>query len=124
MIFRRGAILGTVFTIGLVLATLAFLNLDRPSPINEVNFQRIKENMTLAEVEEILGGPARDESTDGTFTVILREWSVNWHDWISDSGHILSVQLDDNGHVLKKEFSVRSRKPGDFWARLARLLRF
>jgi hypothetical protein len=31
--------------------------------INQTNFERIQMGMSLAEVEEILGGPARDESS-------------------------------------------------------------
>jgi hypothetical protein len=49
-----------------VLALAAWLVLPRPSAITRGNAAKIQEGMTLAEVEAILGGPARDESTGPT----------------------------------------------------------
>jgi hypothetical protein len=48
------------FTIALTLGVLAMLP---PSPgVTKANFDRIKEGMTKAEVEEILGGPAETKT--------------------------------------------------------------
>jgi hypothetical protein len=47
----------------LLFAALLTLTWPRPSKVTRENRDRIKEGMTLAEVEEILGGPAGDYRT-------------------------------------------------------------
>lgn len=48
------------------------------SPINEENFQRIEKGMMLARVEEILGGPTRDESTGKLLAYVTDEEAEHW----------------------------------------------
>jgi hypothetical protein len=46
-----------------VLCVASLLFWPRPSAINRENFERLEIGMALADVETILGGPARNEST-------------------------------------------------------------
>ena len=53
-------------------AVFAYLLYPR-SAINRENFEKIREGMTLAEVEAILGGEQRDESTGFLMTIGEKE---------------------------------------------------
>ena len=65
---RRVLLLGSVASfVGLVAGVWAIL--PRPSAINRENAAKIKEGMTLAEVEAILGGRARNEVADSFLSV-------------------------------------------------------
>jgi hypothetical protein len=64
---RRVLLLGSVAVVAALVVT--WWALPRPSAIHQENAAKVKEGMTLAEVEAILGGPPRDESTMG----ILRD---------------------------------------------------
>jgi hypothetical protein len=57
---RRVLLLGPV-AVAAVMATTIWLTWPPPSAISPENAATLKEGMTLAEVEQILGGPARDE---------------------------------------------------------------
>jgi outer membrane protein assembly factor BamE (lipoprotein component of BamABCDE complex) len=57
---KRSALLLLVASCLGVVGFAAYL-LPRSSAINEENVARIQKGMTLAQVEAILGGPARDE---------------------------------------------------------------
>src|SRR4051794_1408334 len=61
LLSRRLALFATVGGIVLAVASLC-MSLRPGSAINEQAFARIENGMTLREVEDILGGPARDES--------------------------------------------------------------
>src|SRR5258708_7344213 len=79
---------------------VAFLLLSR-SAINRENFEKIAVGMTLAEVETILGGPQRDESTgpvvpdhDDTMLLALgTSGGVQEKHWTSNS---VAVRVDLN----------------------------
>jgi hypothetical protein len=58
---RRVLLLGSVAVVVALIATVC-LTWRRPSVITADNLAKIKLDMTLAEVEAILGGPPRDES--------------------------------------------------------------
>lgn len=67
-----------LITVGLALTLVVgggFLVL-RPfstNPVNAANYERIREGMTLEEVEAVLGGPAAAEEPDGPGRV-SRRW--------------------------------------------------
>jgi hypothetical protein len=83
-----------------LLTGVAWLLWPRGSGITRANAARIAKGMTLDEVEALLGGPARDEST-GPLNPdhklgfgpggVVREWR-------SDEV-IIHVTMDRNGHV-------------------------
>ena len=90
--------------LGVILAVFA----SRPqSAITRENAARIKMGMTLAEVESILGGPTRDETSGrvvpddddlwahGRINILL---SISQSGWRSDYVYI-SVDTDFEGHV-------------------------
>lgn len=66
---RRVLLLGVVAATVLVAALFFW---SRQSSINEQNFARIENGMTLSQVEAILG-PARDESTGALFAATRQE---------------------------------------------------
>jgi hypothetical protein len=91
--------------------------------ITPENFERVQIGMTLAEVEAILGGPARDETT-GPLEVVTHEEAAGpqlmmWPDssgdasqptdgqlpaarvWSAD-GLTVQVDLDPQGRVIRK----------------------
>jgi hypothetical protein len=70
---RRVLLLGLAGCLA-ALACVVFLAQDR-SAINPANYEKIQVGMPLAEVETILGGPARDESSGP-----IREDSVDEND--------------------------------------------
>jgi hypothetical protein len=72
-IMRRPYVLIAISTAILVLGLFACLMWPRKSAITVENAERIKEGMALAEVEAILGGPARDESTGPVASVAQPE---------------------------------------------------
>lgn len=77
---RRTFLLGLAGCLA-VLACVVFLAQDH-SAINPANYERIQVGMPLAEVEAILGGPARDEATgpivaDENDDLDFLEWKVD-----------------------------------------------
>jgi hypothetical protein len=74
-----------------ILAALACLLWPR-SAINRGNFEKIKEGMTLAEVQALLGGPPRDETTGPVMAEIARADTGPW------SREALGVLLADDFH--------------------------
>jgi outer membrane protein assembly factor BamE (lipoprotein component of BamABCDE complex) len=80
--------------------------------ITRENAAKVKEGMTRAEVEAILGGPARNETTerDGWFVTLMRSWVVVWNDrtpasafsrsWTGHACAIL-VAFDGDGRVVQ-----------------------
>lgn len=108
---RRRFILSAAAVVGLGFVTLVLL-VPRSSAITRENALKIKPNMTLGEVEEVLGGPARDE-TDGKrqclvvdigsfFTVPDSERvSVAEYRWIGQRREIY-VSVDSEGRVIDR----------------------
>jgi hypothetical protein len=79
------------------------------SPINRASFERIEVGMTLKQVEALLGGPRRDESTSPVVP------DVPQHEYLPDFGHFLwresfwvsdtlgvRVDFDADGRVTRK----------------------
>ena len=60
---RRPLLLVVLFTGSLVLGAGAWVLWPRPSAITVENAEKIRTGMSLAEVETLLGGPPRDETT-------------------------------------------------------------
>jgi hypothetical protein len=93
----------TVFSLALALIGLALW--DVPTSITKENGDRIRVGMTLAEVEAILGGPARDEvaAIGGTAKWIpfVRPMQAadEWQRWVAPNAAIL-VGIKD-GRVVR-----------------------
>src|SRR5262245_10801883 len=68
-----------------------------PSAINLENAAKIRVGMTLAEVEALLGGPARNESglPDGSIMVTRHADAKCW----ANSRDVVIVDLDADGRV-------------------------
>jgi hypothetical protein len=106
---RRVLLLGSIAVVA-ALAVTGWV-VSRQSAITRENAARISEDMTLAEVEAILGGPERDDSTgptefdpdrDNLVYVITgsdletRPLTVHW--WHTDTVSI-GVSSSADGHV-------------------------
>jgi hypothetical protein len=111
----------------------------RPSAITPENAKKIQKGMTLAEVEELLGGPARNESgmpdnfINDAFVIAdaeeikmgrLRPGPRPFKDkrW-AVPGYLIVVDFDDSGLVVRHQnFTVDVHR--SFLDRLRRWLRF
>jgi hypothetical protein len=79
----------------------------RSSAITAENAAKIQKGMTLAEVEAILGGPARNETTGPTFYELVRSFDKGIlgfdadliKEWISDEVGVILV-FDAEGCAL------------------------
>jgi hypothetical protein len=102
---RRVLLLGSVAAAAAL--ALAVWALSPSSAINAENAARITPGMTLAEVEAILGGPARDE-TDGERYVEyhegLTEPIIPFRQWTGPSIGIIVVFSAEDGVVT--QFSI------------------
>jgi hypothetical protein len=92
-------LLGSIVIVA-ALAGATWLVWRRPSAINVESAARIREVMTLAEVEAILGGPARDDRSEPSS---IRPGSLLSHDgernrWMSDVCTI-TVYFEQDGRV-------------------------
>jgi hypothetical protein len=85
---------------------VAWLLWPPPSAITRENAEKIRAGMTLAEVEALLGGPARNESglPDHYIDVTRRSEDKCW----ASERLIVVVVLDDAGRVIQhSEFPMR-----------------
>jgi hypothetical protein len=78
-------------------------------PVNRVNSERIKEGMTQAEVETILGGPPGDYRTlprKALFFMDVTSWppGLSVEMWVGDTGDVL-VGFTAEGLVARVEFN-------------------
>ena len=89
--------------------------------ITEENFDRIKEGISRAEVESILGGPPGDYTTGPTITAdsvggpLLRQASgpeILSAQWTSDTA-IVWVLFDTSGLVVAKRLARNTRWKGE-----------
>ena len=89
--------------------------------INEVSAEQIKEGMTLAEVESILGVPAGDYSTRRQIVLELSSGSMLSAPryWTSNETSVC-VDFDDNGHVVHVHSVPVVAVDESWWARLRR----
>jgi hypothetical protein len=137
---RRVLLFGPLATL-LALGVSGWLLWPRPSAITRENAAKVLVGMTLAEVEVILGGPARDDTTGptrrrvededrlGTGLFLLRITSldaklfglesISVHDWISDDAYIRLV-FDPEERLIASLVSANSRLPESSFERLCR----
>ena len=133
---RRTLLLGLAGCLA-ALACVIFLVQEDRSAINQANFEKIQVGMPLAEVETILGGPARDESSGP-----IREDSVDENDfgpqmqvvtfriayakdlqtWTSDR-LMIRVEVDGQGRVAEKASLEVRRMRESPWQQVRRWLR-
>ena len=101
----------------MLLAASGWLLWPRPTAITRGHAAKIQKGMTLADVEELLGGPARNESdmpdnfindafvnadTDEMKMAHLRPGARPYEDkrWASP-GFVVLVDFDDSGRVIR-----------------------
>jgi hypothetical protein len=111
--------LGLVAVVGVV-GIAAFL-LGPRSPVNPDNFEKIQVGMTLAEVEDILGGPGRPVSVwnrsgrRNAAGELAQETCRVW-----EGGEtVITIFFDEQGVVLEKEIG---HQPGSMLDRFRRWL--
>src|SRR4051812_29388784 len=122
---RRWLLLGMLVAAAVVAAGL-WLNQPPRSAINAENAAKIEIGMTLAEVEAVLGGPARDETTGPVNDVIfggeLMLPGGPSAEWVSDEYRVW-VWLDSEGRVDLYSDSPVQRLPETPLEKLRRWLR-
>src|SRR5262245_57941083 len=75
--------------------------------VNERNVRRIKEGMTLQEVEAILGGPAHRRLFIGGVTSL-----TSWHTWQGADGHAEVAFGQSHPSPYEAVTSARFTRPG------------
>ncbi len=110
----------TVFFVVLLLVAVVVGHLiphPRRPPVSKEHFLRIKEGMTPAEVEAIIGGPPGDYATCQYLPNVCGTPYDTFDSWIGDEGMIF-VRFDkDTGKVLWAGYSETMRdsnKPTPF----------
>jgi hypothetical protein len=118
----------------------AWVHWRTPTAINHENAAKIQGGMTLAEVETILGGPARDETTGPVereeppefappdargirWRIAFADMRAGLQRWESDQARVW-VHFDENGFVTDcREFQMRrvEESPLDMLRRWLRL---
>jgi hypothetical protein len=101
----------------------------QPSAITRENYECIQTGMTRADVEAILGGPARDETTgrcrgqyeEDSTILIWFPHSTSWH-WIGPECAV-AVVLDEEDRVVLKHLGQSVPRDASTLAWLRRLLR-
>jgi hypothetical protein len=85
--------------LGLVALALAVTDwlLFRLPGVHEANVRRIREGMTLHEVETILDGPPETNYRDNVASKWIRAWPDGRGNWVW-------VEFDDQGRVTLAEF--------------------
>jgi hypothetical protein len=111
---RRRLLLVALSAALLMLGAGAVVLWPRPSAIVQENAAKIQKGMTLAEVEELLGGPARNES--GLPDNFINDAFVNGEEYLSprprpfndkrwaSPGFVVLVDFDDTGHVIRHSY--------------------
>jgi hypothetical protein len=134
----RSFILLTVGLVCLATGISLFRPQTRVSSIARQNAAKIRDNMSLVELEVILDGPARDESTgpiepdDDPAVEYLRNWFVELpftdgrprvnHVWLSDDVLVIASVGAEGTHTDISVTPVR-RAPEGFFAMIRRWLR-
>jgi outer membrane protein assembly factor BamE (lipoprotein component of BamABCDE complex) len=95
---RRRALLFGLLVAVVVLGVSAWATWPRPSAITPENAARIEKGMTLAEVEGILGGPARDETPEDERRHLVIQSVRPDLEWNSDLVSVW-IHLDADGRV-------------------------
>jgi hypothetical protein len=95
----------TAILVTLVALSVAFLA-PRATLITWTNAERIQRGMTLQEVEQLLGGPARDESTRPTVPACIicdgyDSMNAPSGEWKSDEVVVWVYLIDGRVHVCK-----------------------
>jgi hypothetical protein len=82
--------------------------------INQVNADKIQKGMTLADVEKIFDGSARDESS-GTLAVILPDGVMDQPDWVfvEEADRFRGMRFRREGNIFVR---TQEARPQDrFW---------
>jgi hypothetical protein len=101
----RRWLLALSFCLAAALAVLVYFCWPSRTAINGENYDRVEIGMTLAEVEEILGGPARFEPSDAVYQMVRQETKGDYslskpsRLWISDWTGI-EVCFDEHSAVI------------------------
>jgi outer membrane protein assembly factor BamE (lipoprotein component of BamABCDE complex) len=102
---RRRGLLFSAAAVVLALLAVAVWVVPPRTKITPENAAKIEEGMTLAKVEELLGGPARNESDladnfiNDAFVLVESRPFIDRR-WAS-RGYVVLVAFDDSGRVLR-----------------------
>jgi hypothetical protein len=112
---RRKKLLSFGISAGLVVVVYFAFRTSAPKHnINGASFEKIKQGMTLAEVEAILGGPAGDYTTRPTISECDGRLGPGDKEWVSDDAAI-SVWFDPKGGILDASVSPVFRRNDLTW---------
>ena len=91
-----------------------------PQPgVTKANFNRIHKGQAKADVEELLGGPAKDQrSIEGLGSVrVVARWGL------FDDGHLITVEFDAEDKVVAKDWLAFVEMDASFFQQLRHCLR-
>jgi hypothetical protein len=117
---------GVVACLGLAVGGFVWLTLPPPGVTRE-NYERIREGMSQADVEAVLGVPPGAYGRGGiaeiasSNSILVFDPSWRTECWAGDTISI-QVSFDTDGRVAWKSYSVILREQETFWERLRRLL--
>jgi hypothetical protein len=91
----------------LLLSVLGTLTSPRPCPVTKAAYDRIQTGRSLAQVEEVLGGPPGDYRTRPTYPVYLIIDGGGYNDacWWHGNEGLVAVCFDHAGLVTAKGFN-------------------
>ena len=104
----------------IVCAGYAALAMVSPQPgVTKANFNRIHKGQAKADVEELLGGPAKDQrSIEGSGAVrVVARWGL------FDDGHLITVEFDAEDKVVAKDWLAFVEMDASFFQQLRHWLR-
>ncbi len=117
---RRVLLLGSVAIVA-AMAVAMWAVWPRPSAITEENAAKIQQGMTLAEVEAILGGPARDETGGAEASLYVIMILGDEREWIAP-GIAINIRFDGDNRVALVHRGATLTLDGSFLDRVCRWL--
>jgi hypothetical protein len=107
--------------LGVAGGVLIWLTYPKPG-VTRANYMRIREGMTLREVEALLGGPATGEGPLHCADGLILDYPGWYQKWWEGADLSILINYDDDRRVLRKCHDREGRDESTFLGRLRHLL--